>query len=53
MSNNISGKTENFWVIVTGKSGHRALAMQAKNKPMFLNSQFVGQEVVGCFKNME
>ena len=50
MSDNICGKTKDwtlrifnsFWVTVTGKSGFRTLAIQAKNKPTFLKSQFVG-----------
>ena len=38
---------------MTGKSGFRPFAMQAKSKPTFLLSQFVGQDDVGCFENME
>ena len=61
MSDNICGKTKDwtlrifnsFWVTVTGKSGFRTHAIQAKNKPTFLQSQFVGQDYVGCFKDME
>ena len=36
------GNSVSFWVTVTGKSGFRALAIQAKSKPTFLQSQFEG-----------
>ena len=31
------------------KAKFKAIAMRAKNKPTFLQSQFVGQDAAGCF----
>ena len=35
------------------KCGFWAFTMQAKNKPTFLQSQFLGQDYVGCFKDIK
>ena len=35
------------------KAKFKAIAMRAKNKPTFLQSQFVGHDAAGCFKKYE